>query len=330
MQPIPAPTGCAVRLIEFDFASKIDRTVGLERLGPAAADGHHLWIDLDISDDGQAREFLAGLELIDRHLLEDATKPDPATHLTRFDDYLYIALTGCRVLTGTLTFERISVFVAQHFLLTIHHGPVGFLEDMEREYHADFVRFAKGPGSLLYELLEHLTENFISGQRYLAGRVEALQGELVGEIDESLFLRAAQLSNDVLTFRKALVPARSVLTELGMRKSPFVSDETRPFLVSMEATVERVLTDVLSDRELLSGSLDLYMSMVGHRTNETMKRLTAVSIIFLPLTFLCGVYGMNFRGIPEIEWEHGYAFFWLFSAVLVAGLAWMMRRARML
>jgi magnesium transporter len=101
-------------------------------------------------------------------------------------------------------------------------------------------------------------------------------------------------------------------------------------LANLVGGVDRLLENVLADRDILSESLNLYMSVVSHRTNRVMKRLTVVSVIFLPLTFLCGVYGMNFDVLPELHWQHGYSAFWL-CVVLIAGLvAWLSRRARLL
>jgi magnesium transporter len=97
----------------------------------------------------------------------------------------------------------------------------------------------------------------------------------------------------------------------------------------MVGTVEHVLQDLLVDRDILSESLNLYMSLVGHRTNEVMKRLTVVSVVFLPLTFLCGVYGMNFQNLPELQWTYGYVFFWALVAIIVAALLGLMRRAKL-
>jgi magnesium transporter len=98
----------------------------------------------------------------------------------------------------------------------------------------------------------------------------------------------------------------------------------------MVGTVEHVLQDLLVDRDILSESLNLYMSLVGHRTNEVMKRLTVVSVVFLPLTFLCGVYGMNFEILPELQWHYGYLFFWAVAAVIVISLLGLMRRAKLI
>lgn len=319
------------RVIEFDFDKKTERRVGLERFGPAAQEGTYLWLDLEVGQNpAAARELLCGLGLIEDLLIDDALASEVDTRLRRFDDYLLLALTGCRVEDDILIPERVTAIVAEHFLLTVHRGPVAFLDEMARVYRADFLRFAKGPSFLVYELLEQLVENLIVGQRYLAGRVERLQADLIGEIDENVFMRVAAVGNDVLAFRKVLVPARSMLTELAQRKSAFISEETRPFLSNMATTVECILADVLADRDILSGSLDLYMSMVGHRTNNVMKRLTAVSIIFLPLTFLCGVYGMNFRVLPELEWAYGYGLFWGAVVAIVATLVALLKRAKLL
>ena len=121
-----------------------------------------------------------------------------------------------------------------------------------------------------------------------------------------MFARISELGADLLHFRKVLLPARAVLTDLSTRRSLFISEATQPFLGNMVGTVEHVLQDMLVDRDILSESLNLYMSMVGHRTNQVMKRLTVVSVVFLPLTFLVGVYGMNFEVLPELKWRFGY------------------------
>ena len=108
------------------------------------------------------------------------------------------------------------------------------------------------------------------------------------------------------------------------------SEATQPYLANMAGTVERVLQDVLVDRDILSDSLNNYMSMVAHRTNRVMSRLTVVSMIFLPLSFLCGVYGMNFEVMPELKWQFGYAGFWGMALLIATSLLVFMRRAKVL
>jgi magnesium transporter len=88
----------------------------------------------------------------------------------------------------------------------------------------------------------------------------------------------------------------------------------------MVGTLERLGNDLCTEREILAEALNLYLSMVSHRTNRIVNRLTMLSAIFLPLTFLCGVYGMNFRVLPELEWEYGYLYFWGLATVITGGL----------
>ena len=127
-----------------------------------------------------------------------------------------------------------------------------------------------------------------------------------------------------------MLPARAVLTDLSTRKSPFVSEATQPYLGNMVGTIERVLQDVLVDRDILPARSTTTCSLVAHKTNQVMSKLTVVSIIFLPLTFLCGVYGMNFEILPELHWKYGYLTSGSPSVVIVGGLLWLMRRNKLL
>ena len=245
-------------------------------------------------------------------------------------EYLHLVISGCRMRGEQFDMERVDAVMGQRFLLTIHRGPVVFLSAVRRDYADDFQRFAQSPSFLLYELWDHLIENYLSIQKRMEHRVELLQGRLIGQVDEKVFAAVSELGADLLHFRKVLLPARAVLSDLASRKSIFISEATQPYLANMVGTLEHVLQDLLVDRDILSESLNLYMSMVGHRTNEVMKRLTVVSVVFLPLTFLCGIYGMNFDTLPELKWHYGYLYFWLVVLVVVVGLLILLRRNRMI
>lgn len=220
--------------------------------------------------------------------------------------------------------------MGDRFMLTLRRGQPEFMRSVYRDYRTDFIRFAQTPSFLLYELWDHLIENYLSIHEAFDARVEKIQRALTGEVDESIFQDASELSSDLLHLRKVVLPARAVLLDLSTRKSAFVSEGTQPYLANMAGTVDRVLQDVLVDRDILSDSLNNYMSMVAHRTNKVMGKLTVVSVIFLPLTFLCGVYGMNFEVLPELKWTWGYEAFWVAVGVIVLGLLLLMRRMKLI
>jgi len=307
----------------------------LAEIAPADAkaemlEGRFVWIDVNLERGDEARALITGLDLCPPEVVEDAFTRDPATQIGRYEDCLHLVLTGCRLVGRAFDLERVDVVIGERFMVTLRRGPTEFMNAVHREFRSDFVRFAQSPSFLLYELWDHLIENYLKVHEAFDARVESIQRALSGEVEESIFQEASELSSDLLQLRKVVLPARAVLTELATRKSAFVSEATQPYLANMAGTVERVLQDVLVDRDILSDSLNNYMSMVAHRTNKVMSKLTVVSVIFLPLSFLCGVYGMNFEVLPELKWAWGYGAFWGAVAVIVTGLLLLMRRAKVI
>lgn len=319
-----------VQVVSFDFQSKQLGSPSLGELRAAMDGGKFCWVDVDVTNVEAARKLLGELGLCAGEIVEDALTRDPATQIARYDEYIHLVMSGCRLIGHKFDLERVDAIIGETFLLTVHRGKPVFLEAVRRAYRADFQRFAKSPSFLLYELWDHLLENYLAVHRVFEDRVEDVQRMLTGQVDESVFADASELTSDLLHLRKIVLPARSVLTELSTRKSPFVSEGTQPFLGNMVGTVERVLQDVLVDRDILSNALNNYMSMVAYRTNQVMNRLTVVSVIFLPLTFLCGIWGMNFDVMPELHWEYGYLVFWGAVIGIAGGLLWLMRRNKLL
>jgi magnesium transporter len=335
VQPVSSPPRDGgdplIAVVELDFQTKQHRRLaGCEEVRASTDAGHFVWIDIDIAQQDEARALLAKLDLCAPEIVEDALTREPATQIARYDDYLHLVLSGCRLAGHKFDLERVDAIMGERFLLTLHKGQPVFLEAVRRSYVADFKRFAQSPSFLLYELWDHLIENYLNVHKKFEERVEQVQAHLIGTVDDSVFAEASELGSDLLHLRKVVLPARAVLTDLSTRKSPFVSEATQPFLGNMVGTIERVLQDVLVDRDILSGALNNYMSLVAHKTNTVMSKLTVVSIIFLPLTFLCGVYGMNFEILPEKDWQYGYLFFWILVAVIVGVLLWLMRRNKLL
>ena len=317
-------------IVELDFKTKGYRKLARGEVQASIDDGKFCWIDVDLTTADEARKLLNQLDLCSPEIVEDAFSREPATQLARYEHYLHLVMSGCRLSTHKFDLERVDVVVGDGYLLTFHKGSVVFLEAVRKQYLQDFVKFAQSPSYLLYELWDHLVENYLNVHKALEETVENLQKRLLGVVEDSIFGEASELDADLLHLRKVVLPARAVLTDLSTRKSPFVSEATQPYLNNFVGTIERVLQDVLVDRDILSGSLNNYMSLVAYKSSKVMNRLTVVSIIFLPLTFLCGVYGMNFDWIPELKWEHGYLGFWVATGLIVTLLLVLMRRNKLL
>lgn len=328
----PAPPGtCEIYAVTFDFEKKHDRVVSLEEARSLAAAGRFVWIDILAVEEGEARRILGSFDLIDREVIDDILTREPATQHARFDRYLHGVVSACLVTAHGFELERVDYVVSEHLYLTVHRTGVGFLNRVKRQYHADFVRFAKTPSFLLYEIWDQLLESYLQVQKLMEQRVEELALALSsGAVSDEIFARTASLGSDLLHFRKVVLPARMVLADLSTRRSHLLSEATQAFLGNMVGTVEHVLQDVLVDRDILSEALNLHMSLMGHRTNQVMRRLTIVSIVFLPLSFLAGVYGMNFRVLPELDWQYGYVYFWGIAILAVLGILGLLKKGHML
>lgn len=211
---------------------------------------------------------------------------------------------------------RVDAILADRFLLTVSRGRAPFLEGMRRDFADDFRRFAHSQGFLLYELWDHLTRSYEAIEHTLEKEVEKIQTRLAQRPDASVFPAAARVSANLVRLRRHVAPARAVVHEIGTRRFAQVPQTTQPFLQSTAAELDRVLSDLTTSREILTDAVNLGMSYVNFRTSRVINRLTTVSFIFLPLTFLVGVYGMNFEHQPEYKWRHGYLWFWLLAMLI--------------
>lgn len=315
-----------INVIEFDFAAKTDRVTEGAALEGWRDKPFYFWADIVPESTAETERWLRHLG-VNSQVIEGVTGPDVDGRYEVFEDCLYFSVTEAIVKDGRLETAVADVVLGAKFLVTIHRQHVHFLDHLRRTYREDFRQFAKSPGFLLYEIGDHLVDGYRKSLKEFSSAVERVQKELFGEVDDEIFRKVSALANDVLSFRGVVHSARELLHQLAIRKSSFIPESTQPFLQIMADTLQRLSDDLLTERDTLMDTLNLYMGMVSHRTSRVMSRLTVISIIFLPLTFLCGVYGMNLK-IPETEWAYSYPVFWLVVLLIAGGLLVMMKRKK--
>jgi magnesium transporter len=324
-----------IRAEFLDFRDKTHGDLPLDDVASQLADGRFVWIDVD-SAQGPPSAVLnvlpadvvrsSGLPEIQ---LASEPRLETVSSLHRTDRLLQIILVGCQPadIDGP---EILEVLVGEGFLITIHRGLNGVLAGVRRGYVHDFVHHASTPSFLLYEICNKQFELLLATHAKLDEEVERTRLALRHSTDEHALESLGRVNDRLLTLRKLVLPTRRVFEEIATRKTKLVSDATLSFIGGMIETLERLLADIAADREILETALQHSLTVMSHRTNQTMNRLAVVSTIFLPLTFLCGVYGMNFEIMPEVEWENGYIYFWILSAVITVTLVILLRRARLL
>jgi magnesium transporter len=234
---------------------------------------------------------------------------------------------------GHVTSHQLGIVLGKDFVLTVQEDPAGSaLAPVRERLRRGQARIReKGADHLAYALLDAVIDGFYPVLETLGERLDDLE-EAAAEAPRGMSRSIHDAKRDLLAVRRAVWPQRDLLNTLLRDESPHLGHETRVYLRdTYDHTVE--LVDLVETfRELASGLMDLYLSGVSNRMNEIMKVLTVISTIFLPLTFIAGVYGMNFKteasrwNMPELSFRYGYPFALGLMAASALGLVWYYRR----
>ena len=312
--------------ISFDFENRVDRDISLDEVAAALESGVFCWVNLT-AEDVQRRD-----ELLRIFGISEVEASDHGTiRFASLKDCIQFTLVDTRMVDGRFRKSPVMVYFGQNFMLSIHRKPAAFVAGTLASCRENFRKIALSPGFLLFELADHLTQNYTALVQSLATQTQQIESELFQEDnDDRIFTVVAGLIRSILEFYKVIVSSREVLHDLATRLSPFIPETTQPYLEKKAALLDRLSVDVTTEREILSESLHLYMGIVTHRTNALLTRLTVVGTLFLPLTFIAGVYGMNSKVMPELDWQYGYLTFWIIAVATAIGLTAYMQRKKWL
>jgi magnesium transporter len=185
----------------------------------------------------------------------------------------------------------------------------------------------KGSDYLTYALIDAIVDSYYTILEGLGEHIELLQEELVSEPKREDLQIIQDLKRDMLFIRKSVWPLREVIGGLVRSESTLIKQDVLVYIRDVYDHVIQAIDTIETYRDMLSAMLDIYLSSVGNRMNEVMKVLTIIATIFIPMTFLAGVYGMNFKYMPELGWRYAYLFFWIVvSVVLIAMIVYFKRR----
>lgn len=250
-----------------------------------------------------------------------------------YDRYLFaITRMGLPTENGGLHTEQVSLFVGKDFVLTFQETHGDCLDPVrERIRKGTGMIRRSGADYLAYAILDALVDGYFPLVEAVGERIEDLEDGVVLSPEPGALREVYALRRDLLEIRRGVWPQREALNALLHDESGFFSKNVRPYLRDCYDHVVQILEIAETQRELASGLLDVYLSSIANRTNEVMKILTVVTTIFIPLSFIAGVYGMNFDpdrspwNMPELRWRHGYFFalsLMLAVALLLLGFFW--------
>jgi magnesium transporter len=282
------------------------------------------WINIDgISDVGKLEEIGKTFDLHPL-TLEDVLNTEQRPKLEEYESYLFIVLKMLRpgAVENEIIHEQVSLILYQNLLLTFQEDVAGDVFDPVRErlQNAKGRIRTLGADYLCYTLLDAVVDNYFSILETIGERIEDLEEDLIANPSSDTLSTIHHMKRELIYLRKSVWPLREVIAGLQRLDTPLMSKGTGVFLRDVYDHTIQVIDTIETYRDMLSGMIDVYMSSISNKMNEIMKVLTIISTVFIPLTFLAGVYGMNFKFMPELEHPWAYPALWVVMLAIAAGM----------
>jgi len=278
------------------------------------------WINVEGVHQVEVVEKLGNCFGLHALVLEDILNTDQRPKMEVYGDYIYIVL---KMLYGgdvnhPMETEQVSLILGLNFAISFQEGKEGDVFDPVRERIRSGKGLIRKMGSdyLAYSLIDMIVDSYFLILERLGEKIELLEEELMKDPTHKTLQEIREFKNEMIFVRRVVWPLREVISGLERKESPLVKETTEIYLRDVYDHTVQVMDAIEVYREMLSGMLDIYLSSVSNRLNSVMKVLTIIATIFMPLTFIAGIYGMNFKYMPELEWRLGYLVVWLVFVIV--------------
>jgi magnesium transporter len=272
------------------------------------------WINIDGLHQVEILEKLGECYGLHPLVLEDILNTDQRPKMEDYGEYLYIVL---RVLnyndkSSEIESEQISLVLGPNFVFSFQEREGDAFNPIRDRIRNSKGRIRKmGADHLAYTLLDSIIDNYFIILEKLGEKIEFLEEEVVTRPTPETLQTIHHLKREMIFLRKGVWPLREVISGLERGESSLIKESTRIYLRDVYDHTIQTIDTIETYRDMVSGMLDIYLSSVSNRLNAVMKVLTIIATIFMPLTFIAGIYGMNFKYMPELDWKWGYPMVWL-------------------
>ncbi len=279
-----------------------------------------LWLDVE---DPTAEEFAELQRAFHLHPLavEDALRAHQRPKVDEYPEYYFIVCYAVDLdPRGDVTLQQISLFLGESFLITVHRGPAPEIAESAARWERNQVEVGRSLGAVVYSLLDALVDHYFPVIDAIVDRIDAVEEEILERPTRASLATLFQLKRSLLALRRVLAPERDVLNVLIRRDAPIVDAQTGLYLQDVYDHVLRAVDTVDLYRDMLATTLDAYLSVTSNNLNVVMKRMTAISTILMSVALVTGIYGMNFKTMPELDWSFGYPYYAL-GLMLTVGVS---------
>jgi magnesium transporter len=320
----------AISFIRFDpNGADAPRPIAASEVKPPTNGEGVAWYTIDGVHDAALLSAIGERFGLHGLVIEDIANTKQRPKIEEFDKYIFIAMK-------MITFdETAKELLAEHVSIIIGEGYVlSFLENEGDVFEPVRQRIASAKGRirkmksdyLAYALMDAIVDNYFTVLEDIGDQIDEVEDEVVERPSVSTLRTVHFLKRELIFLRRSVWPMREVVNSMLRDESELVSDETRIYLRDLYDHSIHVIDTTETLRDIVAGMLEVYLSSVSNKLNQVMKVLTVMSSIFIPLTFVAGVYGMNFKYMPELEWQYGYPAIMLGMLAVAVGLLAIFRR----
>jgi magnesium transporter len=294
-----------------------------------------VWVDMEGCSEDDQKMVLSDLFRFHQLAVEDVINEIHVPKLDDYGGYLYLVIHSLAVGEEPMDIhtKEIDIFVGPNYLVTVHELPSNTIHKMShKEYHQER-GLARGIALLLYELLDRQIDGYMNLLDHFETRIEEL-GDLVFQTkpvtENAILNEILTAKSSALRVRRILVPQREVIEHLAHDDLSAIPHDSRIYFQDLYDHITRFADLAESMRELVQSTMTTHLTISSNRLNEIMKVLTIISTIFMPLSFVAGIYGMNFTYMPELHWRWGYLMVWIVFILIAGAMILFFRRRRWL
>lgn len=279
------------------------------------------WINLDGLHDHTIINKLGEHFCLHALLIEDITT-DHQPKVEEYDDYMFFTLKMLyRIEQDDIDYEQISFVLGKNYLLSFQEKEGDLFGVLRDRIRLDQGKVRKKKSDyLLYRLIDIIVDNYYTVLDAIGQQIEEIEEEIYNDTEGNAFKKIQRLKKELIFLRKALYPLRDAISKVIKDESGFIETGTIRYFADVYDHVAHLIDALDTYKDLTSGLMDIYINTQNTRMNEVMKVLTVISTIFMPLTFIVGIYGMNFDVMPELRWTYGYPLVMGLMAVIVIAM----------
>jgi magnesium transporter len=297
------------------------------------------WIDIDSLHDTSKIEKLGECFELHSFIQEDIVDTGQRPKLEDFGKHLFIVLKMLTYdeINNEILSEQVSLVIGQNFLFSFQEKEGDVFDGVR-----DRIKNAKGkirklgPDYLAYALLDAIIDNYFIILEKIGDRIENMENELINDPKKEILNAIHKVKRDTIVLRKSVWPLRELIANLQRGESEIIRESTNIYFRNVYDHTIQVIDTIETFRDMASGMLDIYLSSLSNKMNEVMKVLTIIATIFIPTTFIAGIYGMNFNpesspwNMPELNWKYGYISVWAVIILMIGGMLIYFRRKKWL